>query len=359
MLIHSQDGTWDNLEERCHKYHHHRTEEGSLRAVLMEGHDPLTQAGKHKLGRKMEVIKAVLNHLKECYLNDNEDFSLMAMTDQLAFHRLYTGQTVRNWALDFIRQGGKCRGCTFKRRDKTSLIHDEDARSTMTKWLLVATRNVPTAYARDFIVFVRTKFNVAIKVGMGVRWIKNLGFNFRRATSLELYRDGHEREDVVQAREIFIRKIFEEIYPRMVTWTGPDMDIEVVGEGIREAQRNGEDVPWSYELVCHDESTFQCKDGVRYRWMKPGCGTAQAKDRGACKMISAYINARIGLLTDSLEEFQPGKGVWWTGAKFIEQVCAYYNSYTCTLYLHLYLYLIPYQLRFRSHSPSSIRRWGR
>ena len=60
----------------------------------------------------------------------------------------------------------------------------------------------------------------------------------------------------MQAREIFIRKIFDEMYPRMVMWTGNDMDIEGEGEGITEARRNGEDTPWSYELVRHDESTF-------------------------------------------------------------------------------------------------------
>ena len=42
--------------------------------------------------------------------------------EKLAFGRKYSGQTVRDWTLNFLKQGGICRGVSFKRRDETSLI---------------------------------------------------------------------------------------------------------------------------------------------------------------------------------------------------------------------------------------------
>ena len=54
---------------------------------------------------------------------------------------------------------------------------------------------------------------------MTLHWIKSLGFTFRSSASLELYRDGHERADVVIAREKFVNTILNDIFPYMTKYT--------------------------------------------------------------------------------------------------------------------------------------------
>ena len=43
-----------------------------------------------------------------------------------------------------------------------------------------------------------------------VRWLKKLGFKLRKV-SKGIYVDGHEREDVVQARHDFIQYMYTEV----------------------------------------------------------------------------------------------------------------------------------------------------
>ena len=261
----------------------------------------------------LRSISSFLNLLSLSYKKD-ERLDIVFASNSLAYGRTYTAQTVRDWVLDFLKRGGVCQGVSFKRRTPYSLINDEDVRLELTKWLLVATRAVPSCFAKDFAFYLLTKYGVKLKLGMAIRWIKALGFSFRSATSLELYRDGHERKDVVAARNQFITTVFTEIYPFIVSWGGENMDIPFKGQGLLTGTSK------QIEICVHDECCFECHDTIKSCWIKPGHGTPKQKNRGAGRMISAYACSLIGIFNESLESVDVGGGTWWTGEKFIQQV---------------------------------------
>ena len=307
-------GSWDIIMNKVYTYKHGRTHRIRIAAVLPEHHAELSAAGQAKLSSKMEVIISFLDLMAHAY-NIDQRLNIVTASNELAYGRPYSAQAIRDWVLDYLRHDGLCRGVTFKRRTPYSLIHDEDVRSELTQWLLVATRATPTCYARDVMNYVHSKYGVTIKLTMTLQWIKSLGFSFRSATSLELYRDGHERPDVVLARKLFVDVILKEISPYMVTFTGDDMAEEVKGNMLS-ADGGATEV-----VICvHDECNFECHDGVRMRYCKPGHGTAKQKNRGASRMISSYACASIGMFKESLKTLDCAKGHWWDGKQFLSQV---------------------------------------
>jgi hypothetical protein len=113
---------------------------------------------------------------------------------------------------------------------------------------------------------------VTVGLWAATDWLHKLGFSYRVNTSLEIYHDGHERADVVAARKVFIKFMLDDVLPWSITWTGPNMDIPVKGSALVQVELSGIQSEKIYEIVVHDESTFEHKDGVRMRWVKKNCG---------------------------------------------------------------------------------------
>ena len=279
-------GCWSITLGKVENYLTGRSQALKFGAVLPPNSSPLTTAGIAKLFTKMEAIRAFLDLLSFSY-NCDQRLQITKVSEKLAFGRAYSAQTVRDWTLDFLKHEGICRGLTFKRHTPYTLIHDEGVRLELTQWLLVATKATPTCYARDFMNYLHSKYAVTIKIGMTLQWIKSLGFTFRASTSLELYRDGHERDDVVLARAKFVNTILGDIFPYMTKYTGDDMDQEVEGSTLLESSMATEIV-----LVVHDEVCFECHDCVLKRYCKDGHGTPKCKNRGASRMLSAYATIK-------------------------------------------------------------------
>ena len=76
----------------------------------------------------------------------------------------------------------------------------------------------------------------------------------------DIYYDGHEHDDVVAYRKIFLKKMvkFEQY---MATYEGDSMEciLPVLKEGEKE-----------YILVTHDECIFYANDGSRGIWIEDG-----------------------------------------------------------------------------------------
>ena len=66
-------------------------------------------------------------------------------------------------------------------------------------------------YVNQFL-FPSLGIESEISESTAVRWLKKLGFKLRKV-SKGIYVDGHEREDVVQARHDFIEYMYTEVFP--------------------------------------------------------------------------------------------------------------------------------------------------
>ena len=160
-----QDNVLGPIHKSIEKFYAARSFKQQLAAVLPINHTAdLTMAGINKMHTKMGVLEAFFRIIKEqCAVVGASYISITDISEMLATGKLHSAQIVRDWALDFLKHGGVCRGLEYKRRNKTSLIHDEAARLEMIRWLLVATRNIPTCYAKDFTAFIKLKYGVTCK----------------------------------------------------------------------------------------------------------------------------------------------------------------------------------------------------
>lgn len=153
-----------------------------------------------------------------------------------------------------------------------------------------------------------------------------------------MFVDGHERPDVVEDRERFL-KTMEELKPYMVEFNedGTMKDKEypldcAVGGGIRRP----------IIVITHDECTFSANDGIRKAWTRVGDTFLRPKGRGQGIMVSEFLLpfGRLNLLSlseekqrevmektgltilEAVELFEYGKNNegYWDGAKLHKQV---------------------------------------
>jgi hypothetical protein len=92
----------------------------------------------------------------------------------------------------------------------------------------------------------------SISLSTALRWLEILGYKYQTHNQ-DVYFDGHEREDVVNYRKVFLEKMAE-FEKFMAIYEGDLMERKppVLSEGEKE-----------HILVTHDESIFYSNDGSR------------------------------------------------------------------------------------------------
>ena len=114
-----------------------------------------------------------------------------------------------------------------------------------------------------------------------------------------MYFDGHERDDVVEERVAYLKKMAEIgfLFPdQAATNTGAlafPKDIPLVSREIRE------------KTVCffHDESTFNANEDQHYQWGVKGEHMLRPKSKGAGMMVSDFVDEHNGYLALTNEEY--------------------------------------------------------
>ncbi len=148
--------------------------------------------------------------------------------------------------------------------------------------------------------------------------------------------DGHEREDVVEYRQKFLRKMIG-----LGFLNQSNAPTEEAKQALCQFNLNPQ--PSLVEktvIIFHDESTFQCNDDETTFWGEKGTAVMRPKSRGSGIMVSDFIEERNGYLSLSREEYDIAKVSdsnvrmyarqfleygesregYWTSDKFVEQV---------------------------------------
>lgn len=97
---------------------------------------------------------------------------------------------------------------------------------------------------------------------------------------IQVYYDGHEREDVVQYRKEWTKRMLA-YSEKMRRYEGDNMEQEILL-----SLRDGEQ---ELVLVTHDESTFYANDGVARAWLSEGETMLQKKSMGGSIMVSEFM----------------------------------------------------------------------
>ena len=170
-------------------------------------------------------------------------------------------------------------------------------------------------------------------------WLRSLGYKYREVRK-GVYRDGHERPDVISYRQNTFLPKLKELEHRMVQWEEDSQgqlqirypDPELLGPNEK-----------PLILITYDESTFDSNDGRHHLWGHNGNTILRKKSRGQGIMISDFLfpggrlqapewlptgdlpnygekeGQRISLYNETMK-LEYGKGKWWEGDDLVEQV---------------------------------------
>jgi hypothetical protein len=107
-----------------------------------------------------------------------------------------------------------------------------------------------------------THKKLTIQANTARKWLHKLGYSWKEVKK-GVYKDGHEREDLVEYRQNVFLKTWEELKPRMpYPLRGPNRDVEEVDIQC---------LPAGATLcipVTHDEATCNANDGPHHQWIK-------------------------------------------------------------------------------------------
>ena len=175
-----------------------------------------------------------------------------------------------------------------------------------------------------------------------VKWLHNMGYKFCDVRK-GVYKDGHERPDIVQYRQEIFLPALKGLEDRMVYWK-----LITTDEGESLQIKYPTDLPSGVKpivLVVHDESTFNANDGRSKIWIKDDQMPLKKKTRGKGIMVSDFLipggrlRASEAVYTpfiadDQISDNTPqrldpylaacsieyGGDTWWDGDQLVDQV---------------------------------------
>ena len=175
-----------------------------------------------------------------------------------------------------------------------------------------------------------------------VKWLHEMGYKFRDVRK-GVYKDGHERADVVAYRQAQFLPALQALENRMVRWElineNGDEDLRIVyPSGLAPGVK-------PVVLIVHDESTFNANDGRSKIWIKDDNIPLKKKTRGKGIMVSDFLTpggrlrvpdgidnstvTQYGMLDEGPRRLDPqlaacsikyGGDTWWDGDQLVEQV---------------------------------------
>ena len=222
----------------------------------------------------------------------------------------FNEKTVRKWRSDFYDNSGEFSESCQGKHVRPFVLDDEECKSKALLWLRqhANQKGQPAMTSARFAQWVNEVLlpNSHLNPGFprnitprtASNWLHALGFSptpYRKG----VYVDGHEREDVVEYRKLFLRKIevLESTHLPPPPCTGGDLE-ETIGNP--EARRK-------LVLLYHDESSFHANEGPSWQWAEEGKLAIRPKSIGRGIMVSDFITEHDGFLALTDEEHECAK----------------------------------------------------
>lgn len=251
------------------------------------------------LGARLVAMKSLIHfYTSEDYQLTWRQASMMAATG--AGKGTWFARRLRQWIMAYIRGNFTYDSLPHTRYGmfKTSLLDDEDLSQRIQQHLQALDRNFKAQDVVDFVTSPAMQGCLGVhrqKIGLRTarRWLKRT--HRYGLPEKGMYIDGHERNDVVNYRQLFLQRM-EERARRMPIFNTAVGDMSVVMPQLQ----NGEKL---LILVTHDESTFYENDRKHQRWI-PLDATAvpQPKGEGVSVMVSDFLSPICGRLKDEISE---------------------------------------------------------
>jgi hypothetical protein len=221
-------------------------------------------------------------------------------------------------------RGGAQAGTT----EGLSLLLHEGVEARTRAWLTAQPSGsvTPTSLARALESEILPDLQITtlrpMKPHTARRWLIRLGWR-RTLVRKGVYKDGHNREDVVEYRQdVFLPKM-EALEQLMTKFEGPDL-----------VRSDPELLPGQKRIIAcfHDECSFHAHDAVSTAWLRPGEQPLRKKGRGRIIHVSDFICEETGRLVvrdadgtithDARKIIFPGSNgdAWWDTAQLMTQM---------------------------------------
>ena len=252
---------------------------------------------------------------------------------------------MRGYWKEFFENKFQMRESRQGEQERVLVLSDEDLRKSATEWVRENTfkKGQPNRTALDFCEYVNSSllpshhlpphFARSISLRKAVRWWHHLGFK-PMSHKKGIYIDGHEREDVVKYRSIYLKAMEDyrsNHQPRpMCSDKQPPPPAPSTSPP---PERNNK----KFVLFYHDESIFNANEAQTWMWGSADKPAILPKTKGSEIMVSDFIDEHSGYLKLSPEELEDARDSddnfpeearalfeygaararYWTGEKFM------------------------------------------
>ena len=257
-------------------------------------------------------------------------------------------RTVRRWRSALIDNNGDTPECEHGKHQRSGVLWKNEElskKATEYIWSNAAVKGRPNLTAADFCVWVNESLlpNSTLEPGFPCKiclettrkWLHHLGFEVLSAKK-GTFIDGHERDNVIESRKLFLRKM-KKIGFLHFTNAPTEDTIKALPQDFDPPtnDRRSKTV-----VFFHDESTFMSNEDQSTQWGLKGEKMMKPKSKGAGIMVSDFVDEFNGFLALSNEEYQAAKATkcnilpyawecleygesregYWTRDKFIAQM---------------------------------------
>jgi len=215
----------------------------------------------------------------------------------------YYPKVIPLWTKSYLRDGFLPISDQGKHAKSESLLDDPDIKFAACNWL----RNCPRTQRKvanlkthlEQVIFVH-RFgpgnSSTVSESTVLKYMHLWGFEYKPDTK-EMYVDGHERDDVVEYRKDWSKRMVN-YRKRMTEWEGEEMEIPLEPESL-EVQYGREK---ELVMVTHDECTFYANDDKSTNWKAKGESYIKKKGPGLSVMVSDFLCACHGPLKITKEQ---------------------------------------------------------
>ena len=176
--------------------------------------------------------------------------------------------------------------------------------------------NPDVALGAAVLEAIAAKERLCVSEDTAARYMRRLGYTrsvWRKGT----FFDGHDREDVVRDRMLYLAEKLE--HDQSTLHKMPTTEEQLLYTQLAPADR-------PFIEIVHDESACNANDGIRFQYVHTSkSAKLRSKSNGAGLMSSAFITEVLGgVMKDAeavaAETLEYGKGVWWNSAKMLAQL---------------------------------------
>jgi hypothetical protein len=256
----------------------------------------------------------------------------------------YRARLIRNWSKKFLKTSLIFVSSQGKHPKIKSLLWHEDINKKLKEYLLEQRSDVSVKKFKEYIenevfpeIGIEEKKTISVKTVQV--WLKKLGW-YHQKHHKDIYYDGHEREDVIKYRKIFLSQMQE--YEKLMSKPSESNILHIIEPLLNQGEKR-------YVLITHDECIFYANDGKKTFWGPPGHVPLRKKGMGLSLHVSDFLTEIDGRLKFGDEEacviMKPGanREGWWTSEHLVKQV-----NQSKRIDFYFYFKKINYKLIYRS-----------